>query len=121
MKKRAILAVVLMTMSHATAAAAESDDPVDSVVTDAPDDQPAVEDPRVECIIEVESRGDPNATNPRSGAAGLGQFLRGTWLTTPQGQAGYSVYNAAANRAAVAWMLSVGRAREFVAVSGGWC
>ena len=29
---------------------------------------------RVACIIRVESRGDAHAVNPRSGAAGLGQF-----------------------------------------------
>jgi len=76
---------------------------------------PAVANARVECIIRVESRGDPSARN-RSGASGLGQFLPGTWASTPQGRAGYSVFNAAANRAAIAWMLSVGRAREFDAV-----
>jgi Transglycosylase SLT domain len=70
---------------------------------------------RVDCIIRVESRGDPNARN-RSGASGLGQFLPGTWASTPQGKAGLSVFNGAANRAAIAWMLSVGRAREFDAV-----
>jgi hypothetical protein len=70
---------------------------------------------RVACIIQVESRGDPNARN-RSGAAGLGQFLPGTWVTTPQGKAGYSVFNAAANTAAIQWMIDVGRAREFDAV-----
>lgn len=68
---------------------------------------------RVECIIWHESRGNPRAVNPRSGASGLGQFLASTWRTTPQGQAGLSVFDPAANRAAVAWMLSVGRGREF--------
>jgi hypothetical protein len=70
---------------------------------------------RVACIIRVESQGDPNAHN-RSGASGLGQFLPSTWATTPQGRAGVSVYNAAANRAAIQWMLDNGRAREFDAV-----
>ena len=70
---------------------------------------------RIECIIRVESRGNPNAHNP-SGASGLGQFLPSTWATTPQGKAGISVYNPAANRAAIAWMINVGRAREFDAV-----
>jgi hypothetical protein len=72
--------------------------------------------PRVECIISHESGGDPGATNARSKAAGLGQFLWSTWLTTPQGKAGLSPYNAAANRAAIAYMLDAGRAREFDAV-----
>lgn len=31
-------------------------------------------------IIQVESGGNPNATNPRSSAAGLGQFTDATWL-----------------------------------------
>jgi transglycosylase-like protein with SLT domain len=71
-----------------------------------------------ECIIQRESHGNPGAVNPRSGAAGLGQFLPGTWLTTPQGRAGLSVFDPAANRAAVNWMLSVGRGREFVTIGG---
>jgi hypothetical protein len=71
-----------------------------------------------DCIIWRESRGNPSAVNPRSGASGLGQFLRSTWATTPQGKAGYSVFNAAANREAVLYMLSVGRGREFVTIGG---
>jgi hypothetical protein len=68
------------------------------------------------CIIWRESRGNPNAVNPRSGASGLGQFLPSTWRTTPY--AGYSVFNAWANRQAVIWMLSVGRGKEFVTING---
>jgi hypothetical protein len=34
----------------------------------------------VERIIKVESNGDPNLTNKRSSAVGLGQFLNETWL-----------------------------------------
>jgi len=67
-----------------------------------------------ECIIARESGGNPHAVNSRSGAAGLGQFLPGTWASTPQGRAGLSVFDPAANRAAVQWMISVGRIREFV-------
>jgi soluble lytic murein transglycosylase-like protein len=70
---------------------------------------------RVECIIAKESGGEPNARN-RSGASGLGQFLPSTWVTTPQGRAGMSVWDPAANTAAIGWMLSVGRAKEFDAV-----
>ncbi len=75
---------------------------------------------RVACIIRVESQGNPNAHN-RSGASGLGQFLPGTWSSTPQGKAGLSVYNADANRAAIQYMLDAGRAREFDAVKYFGC
>lgn len=34
----------------------------------------------VDDIIARESAGDPNATNPRSSAGGLGQFVDSTWL-----------------------------------------
>jgi hypothetical protein len=34
----------------------------------------------VEGIIQAESRGDPNAKNPRSTALGAGQFIDSTWL-----------------------------------------
>jgi hypothetical protein len=34
----------------------------------------------VDRIIKVESNGDPNLTNKRSSAVGLGQFLNETWL-----------------------------------------
>lgn len=33
-------------------------------------------------IIAAESGGDPNAKNPNSSAAGAGQFIDGTWLST---------------------------------------
>jgi hypothetical protein len=36
----------------------------------------------VDSIIGVESGGNPNATNPRSSASGLGQFIDSTWLAT---------------------------------------
>lgn len=71
-----------------------------------------------DCIIARESGGYAGAVNPRSGASGLGQFLPGTWRTTPQGKAGLSVFDPVANRQAVIWMLSVGRGREFVTIGG---
>lgn len=74
---------------------------------------------RVACIIRRESGGNPNAVNRSSGASGLGQFLASTWRTTPQGRAGYSVFDPDANRAAIQYMLDSGRAREFVAVQLG--
>lgn len=76
---------------------------------------------RAECIIQRESGGDPRAVNPRSGAAGLGQFLASTWLTTPQGRAGMSRFDPAANRAAVNYMLTAKRASEFQVVTRGLC
>jgi hypothetical protein len=76
---------------------------------------------RVDCIIAHESHGNAGAVNPRSGASGLGQFLLGTWLSTPQGRAGLSRFDPAANRAAITWMLQVGRAREFAVVGAGLC
>jgi hypothetical protein len=72
--------------------------------------------PRAECIIRHESQGNPRAVNPRSGASGLGQFLPGTWKSTPQGRAGLSVFDPSANRAAIQYMLAAGRASEFDAV-----
>ena len=76
---------------------------------------------RVMCIIRYESENNPRAVNPQSGAAGLGQFTASTWRTTPQGRAGLSVFDAVANRAAVAYMLQAGRSREFSVVTAGLC
>jgi len=76
---------------------------------------------RVQCIIRVESEGNPRAVNARSGASGLGQFLSSTWKTTPQGRSGLSVFDASANTAAINWMISVGRAAEFDAVRFHGC
>lgn len=76
---------------------------------------------RLACIAWVESRNDPNATNPRSKAAGLFQFLWSTWATTPQGRAGQSPYDPVAATEAAEWMVRQGRIREWVAVSGGYC
>jgi hypothetical protein len=76
---------------------------------------------RAACIISHESQNNPRAVNPRSGASGLGQFLSSTWKTTPQGRAGLSVFDPAANRAAVEYMLAAGRAGEFQVVTSGLC
>jgi hypothetical protein len=66
-----------------------------------------------DCIVTYESHWVASAYNPRSGAAGLGQFLYSTWLSTPQGKAGLSRYDPYAAHAAVVWMVNNGRAREF--------
>jgi uncharacterized protein YraI len=63
-------------------------------------------------VAQCESLLDPYATNAWSGAAGLFQFLPGTWATTPW--AGYNIYDPVANANAAAWMWSVGRRGEWV-------
>lgn len=63
-------------------------------------------------VARCESNLDPNAVNPRSGAAGLFQFLPGTWKTTPY--ASYSILDPWANANAAGWMWSVGRRGEWV-------
>lgn len=57
-------------------------------------------------IIQCESLGDPDAVNAFSGAAGLFQFLPGTWAVASVG-AGVgdaSVFDPSANTAAAAWL-----------------
>jgi uncharacterized protein YraI len=63
-------------------------------------------------VAQCESGLDPNNYTPPYGAAGLFQFLPGTWASTPF--AGYSVYDPWANANAAAWMWSVGRRGEWV-------
>jgi hypothetical protein len=57
-------------------------------------------------IIDCESNGDPDVRNRRSGAAGLFQFIRGTWVhaSAQAGFAGASPYEPEANIAAAAWL-----------------
>jgi transglycosylase-like protein with SLT domain len=74
---------------------------------------------RADCIVTYESHWNADAVNPRSGASGLGQFLLSTWRTTPY--ADRSRFDPWASHAAVCWMLSVGRAREFEVVTRGLC
>ena len=58
-------------------------------------------------IMRCESGGNPNATHPGSGAAGLYQFLVGTWLWASRnaGWEGASRYNSEANVASAAWLV----------------
>lgn len=78
---------------------------------------PAEQVNRALCIMSHESKGNPNALNTRgSSAAGLFQFLRGTWDGVPTAISGGSydsgaVYNPEANIAAAAWLWER---------SGGW-
>ena len=63
-------------------------------------------------IITCESNGDPTITNPRSGAAGLFQFVSGTWEHASE-QAGYggeSAFDPEANIAAAAWLVDYSQA-----------
>lgn len=64
---------------------------------------------RLDCVIQRESRWDTGAYNPRSGAAGLAQFLLGTWLSTPQGKAGASRYDPYAAIDGAAWIITTDR------------
>jgi hypothetical protein len=67
----------------------------------------------MDCLSWAESRNVPTAVNPRSGASGLFQFLLSTWMTTPQGRAGYSRFDPVASREATRWMINAGRGREW--------
>lgn len=119
--KRAILAVVLLSMSHATAAAAESDSEDPPVVTDAPEDQPAVEDPRVSCIEMKESGGANVANQQGSGAVGVLQFLPTTFYAhaAEMGHFDWSPWEPWQARAVAAYDLSMGRRLQWT-VSGCW-
>lgn len=107
----AIGALVTLVAGAALGIHAQDDDQVTDVVADPTD---AV----LDCIQWAESRDDPGAKNPRSGAQGLFQFLPSTWRGTPQGRAGLSPFDPWAARAAARWMLDVGRGREFATYWG---
>jgi peptidoglycan hydrolase CwlO-like protein len=60
-------------------------------------------------ILRCESNGDPGALNPYSGAAGLFQFLRGTWNGLPASVSGGTyesgqVFDPVANTRSAAWL-----------------
>ncbi len=66
-------------------------------------------------IMQCESAGDPNAVNPYSGAAGLFQFLPGTWAVASV-QAGVgeaSVFDGEANIIAAAWLAGYYQSRGY--------
>lgn len=59
--------------------------------------------------MDCESNGDPNAVNPYSGAAGLYQFLEGTWNGIPGSVTGGNYdsgqpFDPASNIRAAAWL-----------------
>jgi hypothetical protein len=82
------------------------------VVEQAPESSDPL-DGLLDCLSWHESRDNPAAYNARSGAAGLFQFLYGTWLSTPAGKAGLSRYDPIAAREAARWMIGQGRLREW--------
>jgi hypothetical protein len=65
-------------------------------------------------VMDCESRGDPEAYNPSSGASGLFQFLPGTWAVASAraGFAGASVFDPEANIGSADWLT------EYYAESG---
>jgi hypothetical protein len=58
-------------------------------------------------VISCESGGDPNAQNPRSGAAGLFQHIPRYWdaRTAAIGLPGASIFDPVANVSAAAWLV----------------
>lgn len=78
---------------------------------------------RLDCVIARESHWNAGAYNPRSGAAGLAQFLLSTWYTTPQGKAGGSRYDpyAAIDGAAYLILNDSKSWRHWVPVLNGAC
>lgn len=76
---------------------------------------------RLDCVISHESHWSSGAVNPRSGASGLAQFLKSTWLTTPQGKAGASVFDPYANIDGAAWLATNVGWRQWQVVTFGYC
>lgn len=107
MAKLAVVAALSAMFGLAgTAHAQQAEDEQATITRDATDDV-------LDCLSWQEARDDPQAYNPRSGAAGLFQFLFSTWMTTPQGRAGLSRYDPGAARSAARWMIAEGRLHEW--------
>lgn len=66
-------------------------------------------------IMQCESGGDANAVNPYSGAAGLYQFMPGTWAaaSVKAGVGDRSVFDGEANIVAAAWLAGYYRSRGY--------
>jgi len=66
-------------------------------------------------IMQCESDGDPEAVNPYSGAAGLFQFLPGTWAvaSVQAGVGDRSVFDGEANIIAASWLAEYYRSRGY--------
>lgn len=71
-------------------------------------------------VMACESRGTPTALNPTSDAAGLFQFLPGTWLIASKGAGfeGADPYDPEANIASASWLVQ--RSIEWSHPGGAW-
>lgn len=127
-----MLAASVLTSSDGSAEPVGDEPVTDEVVVETPVAPPVLTPyrylyatypsvaPRLDCIIQKESRWDPDAQNPRSGAAGLTQIMAGTWATTPQGRRGESRFNAYSNIDAAVWLATSGGGwRHWAATVGG--
>ena len=81
---------------------------------------PAFSERRAWQIINHESQGNPNAKNRHSTASGLYQFLTSTFVSTPFGRAGMSIWSPCASSMAAGWMHSPpqNRGREWAIGTG---
>jgi hypothetical protein len=76
---------------------------------------------RLDCIIAGESGWDPARRNPRSGAAGLAQFMPATWAITPQGQLGQSPYDPLVSIDAAIWLARTRGWSQWQVYTAGRC
>jgi hypothetical protein len=76
---------------------------------------PSVDVDRALRILACESKGDPHAVNPTSGAAGLFQHIPRFWdeRSTAAGYGGSDIFDPVANIAVAAWL-------AYDAPAGGW-
>jgi hypothetical protein len=84
---------------------------------------PADQVDRALCLVWYESRGDPDAYNPTSGASGLFQHLPRYWAdrSTRAGWTGASIFDPEANVAVAAWLWSTGGWQHWSPYQRGLC
>ncbi len=97
-------------------ASAEPPDPREYLYQRAPDLAP-----RLDCIIAGESGWNPASRNPRSSAAGLAQFMPGTWAATPQGQLGLSPFDPLPSIDAAIWLAQTRGWTQWQVYTAGAC